>query len=360
MADTEKRALIFVPNLIQDYVSVLEKMCSKGCREFVVYGDTQKANAFLERVKEYEWPAGMTFQLTPKTFNVSKVDGVFLFISNEDELPALLLDKVGMSNVFVVAPITDRYFKKRPVFAHNIPKSGMHMLLGVFESFGLSQGNAGKRDVPQPNDVFVPGVYHNLQAIPHDELMKIYEEDNKFSAALSDAAIVFLYRDPRDIAVSMSYFLGSKDNWKGRAGIKRHLSKLSADDRLMAILKGDYPSPVYWSRLYQLEGGIRDHMMMFAGFVADSSFDVIPCCFEDMIGPKGGGNLEAQIDLMWTLQLKLQIPGVPAVFAKQIYNPRSPSFRRGQIGDHRNEFNDEHRAFFESLPQDFMEIYGYE
>ena len=58
-----------------------------------------------------------------------------------------------------------------------------------------------------------------------------------------------------------------------------------------------------------LFGSFRDRM---AGFVPWLEFsNVIPVSFEELVGARGGGDDATQRRLIWSLQLKLHVPGSP-------------------------------------------------
>ncbi len=99
--------------------------------------------------------------------------------------------------------------------------------------------------------------------------------------------------------------------------------------------------------------------MPFTLWLELADYNVIPVRFEDLIGPRGGGNLEDQLRTIWNLQLNLMIHGSPDDFAEQVYNRSSLTFRNGKIGAYKKEFKPMHHDAFNALPQDFMELLGY-
>ena len=69
---------------------------------------------------------------------------------------------------------------------------------------------------------------------------------------------------------------------------------------------------------------------------------------------------EQQRRVIWSIQLKLHVPGAPDAFAAQVFDPQSPTFDTGQIGRFREVFTDEAYRRFRALPQDFMQQHGYD
>jgi hypothetical protein len=88
--------------------------------------------------------------------------------------------------------------------------------------------------------------------------------------------------------------------------------------------------------------------------------NVIPLCYEEIVGPRGGGTFEAQARAVWSVQLKLQIGGSPADYGERVYNVHSATFRQGRINGHKEFFTAEHHRELRRLPQDFMHLFGYD
>ncbi len=85
--------------------------------------------------------------------------------------------------------------------------------------------------------------------------------------------------------------------------------------------------------------------------------------FEDLIGPKGGGDSHTQISTLTGvadhLGLKLSSKKILQV-ADRLYNPKSLTFRKGRIGGWKAMFNDEHKKVFKKLAGELLIELGYE
>src|SRR3990172_9957842 len=106
-----------------------------------------------------------------------------------------------------------------------------------------------------------------------------------------------MYRNPLDILVSEATCLGGSGN-----GVASHYFQTLDDSTRIGEL-------IYSPLL----GEFHERMGTFVPWL--SFPNVIPVCFEELVGPKGGGSLDAQLRAIWSLQLKLHIPGVPMFFA---------------------------------------------
>lgn len=81
--------------------------------------------------------------------------------------------------------------------------------------------------------------------------------------------------------------------------------------------------------------------------------------FEELIGSKGGGDDAIRNRLIWSLQLKLHIPGDPGKLGAAIFDESSPTFHEGRIGSSRQKMTHESINRFFALHQDFMQLTGY-
>ncbi len=87
--------------------------------------------------------------------------------------------------------------------------------------------------------------------------------------------------------------------------------------------------------------------------------NVIPVSFEEMVGSPGGGS-DADLErLIWSLQLKLHIPGNPAEVRARMHKRDSATFREGRIGGWREKLSPSALTKLQALPQDFMARFGY-
>jgi hypothetical protein len=84
--------------------------------------------------------------------------------------------------------------------------------------------------------------------------------------------------------------------------------------------------------------------------------------FEDLIGPRGGGDLDKQLDEIERISgfvgRYLNREGSERI-ARKMYAKGSLTFRRGQAGDWRNHFTEAHKAAFEEIAGDLLERLGY-
>ena len=175
--------------------------------------------------------------------------------------------------------------------------------------------------------------------------------------SLSRSVIVFIIRDPRDIAVSLAYYLASQRRLPHHE--RRSFDGMPADERISRVITGDYPIPIYLNRYLNLSGNIRELFAPYLSLCGAIFANVWHVRFEDIIGARGGGNIERQLETVWGLQLALHVPGRPGCYAGSIYSTNSLTYRKGQIGDHLIEFSQDHHELFKQSAGELLRPLGY-
>lgn len=359
--------LRFIEYSLDNYLDIFNELVAMGKKNFLIRGMNQDSIQFLMKAKTLNSSRSINFYAYPDSsdmphpediiceFAIDDIDAVLIFIKDAIQLSQTLVDYVNLQDCIIIAPITEHYYKNRPVFINSVPKSGTHLLFECVRTFGFA--NPPTLDLPDYHDNFQPGHFYNLQHITTDYLSLLYPHISKFLDSFCNSVVLFIYRDPRDIAVSLSYYLASQKDYHILCS---YMKTLSPEARLSAVIKGEYPIPVYINRHANFSCNIRDLLLLWADWLKYPFSNLIRFRFEDIVGPKGGGNLDFQLHSLWRLQLGLHVPGKPTDYAEKIFSEQALTFRKGQIGSYKENFTEEHVNLFKSLPQDFMEIYGYE
>jgi hypothetical protein len=162
--------------------------------------------------------------------------------------------------------------------------------------------------------------------------------------------LIFNYRDPRDSVVSMINFLEGRT----RAGYGNFYEA----DIFSAILA----SKPTWDE--KLDYALRD-----PAFLARDQFraatwllnhpKVLKIRYEDLVGERGGGSRERQVDAVQRVLGHLDVDLDADAVAARVYNPDSWSFYRGRSGGWRDRFTDRTLARFTEQFGDILEQYGY-
>jgi hypothetical protein len=143
-------------------------------------------------------------------------------------------------------------------------------------------------------------------------------------------------RDPRDLAVSLAHFAP-------RAGQgTRAMAEIARSGRELQNL-------IYF-------GVVARYVRDFSGWVAD------PACltvrFEDIVGPRGGGSVEARTAAADRLADWLGV-GRDRMRAAMEADTDTTTFRRGVIGAWRDEMEPELAEMIVQLSGDHMRAWGY-
>jgi hypothetical protein len=169
-------------------------------------------------------------------------------------------------------------------------------------------------------------------------------------AATGRPRLIYLYRDPRDVMLSMvNYLAGHSPDQLGTfgdlqvyAGILQSVPTL--DERLtIALTDPCFPGASDFAR----------------GLWLLRHPQVLAVSFEDLVGPRGGGCAEAQAGTLARLAEFLGVAtDLPAV-ARTLFNPAARTFHRGRIGGWKDHFSARHRKLFHDRHGAIAELYGY-
>jgi len=336
------------------YVSACLNIIQQGNRRILLRPFNRFAADFLSKIAQHNSQGSfyvkkdeceLPLPENAKLFNsdATTIDAVLLFTPEAKDLSAHLMDYLELRKGLIVAPITQHYYKSKPLFLITIPKSGTHLLYRLAEILGYKAGVI-------LNDEPSPGKWYCLEYSNSHTSAKDFFIDTVRRSPFGNrhhpfprSPGIFMYRNPLDILVSEANYY-HKD---GKTAFHGYLNNLSFEERLLKLI--DDP----W-----LLGSIRDRIGNFIPWLDFQN--IIPISFEELVGEKGGGLEEEQMMLIWSLQLKLHIPGNPQYFAEMVFDKDSPTFLKGQIGSFKKYFTDKAYEKYYNLPQDFVKQLGYD
>lgn len=327
------RELIFVPQNERGFMDAITAATAKGARSIRLHLAGPLGESVATAAHE-RFASEIVKQTAPIEV---------LTDTDSEKLSSTLMGFLARDDVTVIAPATDRYWALRSLFLISIPKSGTHLLTELARALGYADGDECPATAER-------GHWHYLEFTnSHTAATDFFVDtvrrrpygnrDHPFRHHPS----LFIYRNPLDIVASEANYY-QEDGATVFAG---YLETLSYEERLLRLI--DDP----W-----VLGSIRDRVAKFAGWLEVSS--VIPVSFEELVGPQGGGDAKAQEDVIWSLMLRLHVPGKPSDVANKVFNPNSPTFRHGRIGGHVKRFTPRAWEKFHGLRHDFMTVYGFE
>jgi hypothetical protein len=242
---------------------------------------------------------------------------------------------------------------RKPVFFTSVPKCGKNLIYSFYFALGMKRWDWGDRPAllhaahfgritDKPSYGFpaadpvsegaeraalddVMGQLTSMPAdiishhhfLPHPRLTRHIHEQG--------LSTVFVARDPRDVLVSMLNFARKRQLPSHVSAI---LEPLSDEDALLLLVEG------------------RDRLIPFADYFDAyrdwlSAPGVTQLRFEDLIGPKGGGDAARQEQACMMLAALAGLPPTDdAVKAatQQVFNTKAGTFHKGAIGAWREAF----------------------
>jgi hypothetical protein len=162
--------------------------------------------------------------------------------------------------------------------------------------------------------------------------------------------IIFNYRDPRDMLLSMVNFLAGRtgrgfsnfDDFHVFSGILQ--SKPGLNEQLTYALT---------DRSFPAVGDLERMLWLL------HHPNVCKVSFEELVGPPGGGTAEARQNALTRILAFLGVTQTPPDLADRLFNREAFSFYRGQIGGWREDFSAQHRKLAEARFGEALSLYGY-
>jgi hypothetical protein len=164
---------------------------------------------------------------------------------------------------------------------------------------------------------------------------------------------ILLLRDPRDVVVSLTHYILRDSRHQHHLYYTQSLNNES--QRLRATILGFEGVPNAPPR-----AAIAEIVRGYLTWARDPA--VLPCRFEDLVGPRGGGDRERQLATIQQLANHVNRPldaeQVERV-ASKMYSRRSPTYRKGIVGDWRNHFTPDIEALFQEAAGATLTEAGY-
>jgi len=268
--------------------------------------------------------ASEILKLLPELERVDPADADVVCRTDDDPvaLAGALNGELDRRGGAVIVPQLPGHGLDRHIFLISIPKAGTHLLYRLAETLGFKPGVVCP-DRPSPGHWYCVE-YSNSHTVPRDFFVDSVRRapfGNRDHPFMRTPAL-FMVRHPLDILVSEANYNGTP----GNTAFAGFYAGLDLPGRVERLLKDD-----------RLLGRFADRLLAFAPWLCFQN--VIPMAFEDLVGPPGGGDGPAQERLIWSIQLKLGVPGRPREIARRLFDCESPTFREGRIGSHRTQLH---------------------
>lgn len=258
------------------------------------------------------------------------------------------LERFGMTPGKIRHRIADPRAPK--AFCDSIPKAGTHLL----ERAVCLHPRMYRRRLPTVGDGNVER-YGGLETVAGKQRggqvvvshLRFREEYPKILAARGVIPI-FLIRDPRDVVVSQVHFVTKTQDHRQH---EVFASIADPKERLRLSIQGDPARGV---------ASIAERLDRYAGWLTSGALVVR---FEDLVGPGGGGDADAQRRAVTSIYGFLGLGRDPELIDSvcgRLFSTDSPTFRKGAIGQWQDQLDAELRELFDETVGDRMTPYGYQ
>lgn len=242
-----------------------------------------------------------------------------------------------------------------PFIANSVPKSGTHLLHQVLTAMpGVEHDILDQKTkffVNNPPTRFyedhscrLSQLKPNQFGLGHLHCTKEYK-DLLHKYGLKH---IFIYRDPRDVLVSLAYFIPSKWN---KHPLYHGFKSISVKQRLLSLIRG---IPGQFPNFY-------NYFSPYYGWLNEE--DILAVKFEELIGTsqQRRQTILRIASYLW----KDRTPPIPlqqmaVMMEKGIDSNTSRTFRKGKVGEWRKEFDPEVKAAFKKVMGTLVFDTGYE
>jgi hypothetical protein len=282
--------------------------------------------------------------------------------------------RLGINAVRLVAR-SNVFFPGPRVFVNSIPNSGTHLARGLLRRMPwmmLSGIHVQKNWIArQTNQAWAGDAMYALTDFEPDPdaFRLVLRKANKGQIVTAhlpyrrelheilgelDYRWIFLVRDPRDVLVSHMFYVCS--NRRHHANRRFVEQGWSTKKRFLAILEG-HEADAYGPGEDPLAAWYRQFLPW------RDAPGGLAVAFEELVGPKGGGDAAKQLEMVQRLASHIGRPLTLArtqSLSRKVWSKRSVTFRRGQINAWSSEFDGELKEAFKRLCNGPLIQLGYE
>ncbi|WP_088103463.1 sulfotransferase domain-containing protein [Halalkalibacter urbisdiaboli] len=244
------------------------------------------------------------------------------------------------------------------VLINSVPKSGTNLLVQIIN------GIPGMFN--EQYEFYYKGNREKVLNLRNGEFVTSHiDYDETFSKKLEEKNIkhVFIYRDLRDIIVSMRYFiLGKLPSHPLRSTFNSHL--LTQEEQLEALIQGTQ----FVNEEIQKQDSFNPHPGLYQEFKMIYEWVHAPgACvvrYEDFIKSKETKTaaLNKIINYLWDdlKQIGMTKEELYTSIEKNINPKKAWTYRKGEIGNWKQEFSQKNKESFKQVAGDFLIKLGYE
>ncbi len=278
-----------------------------------------------------------------------------------------MVNKTVFFRFILVAFQIINLFSSNSVLSKNalvtIPKCGSFLLLKTIQLIN------GKKERIMPKELYLIPDSTMKTFFDKDVILSshaIYVDMNINQLNKNNIKTIFIYRDPRDQIVSAAFWIKKNSHWP-----HANWDINSLIDELI-ICGGSI-----WGTIFKLATQIPDADLPWLGLKGIAEFynmylpwrfepNVYTTTFEKLVGPRGGGNLESQLNeiMAITQHMGMNLDRRQATRIAHSLFGGTLTFREGKIGSYKKHFLERHKIAFKTkhngAGQKLLEYLGYE
>ncbi len=249
---------------------------------------------------------------------------------------------------------------QKPVLINSIPKSGTHLLSNMLFSVPYSQMRGDATDADKFSDdserfEFVKNQLTDfsedtvfLAHIPHSQQIDNWLEEKGIKQ-------VFVLRDPRDVAVSMHYYVMKSKGKHYHFPLYNQLQ--TNEERLLRVIEGFGDGETSYNVNSESIPNLKLFYEAYLPWIESPNTYVVK--FEDLINPTK--KYEEVQELLKFLEITPSNANIDRMIQRGQNPKRSGTFRKGKTGGWKDEFQPEHIEAFERVfGNELLKKLGYE
>lgn len=249
-----------------------------------------------------------------------------------------------------------------PVLVNSIPKSGTNLLKNIV--FALPNAHFVK-DMSLASNVDMPKerLFFMKKRIPDLSPGCIYTGHIPYSPAIAEwisrqgLKQVFIYRDPRDITVSLyHYIMKEKPKRKRHAYYEMYAGLGSDSERLLGSICGIGEGRTQYKLSPSSMPNIKIVFDAYEKWLSDENTFVVR--YEDLAGTDQN-SMDVTEKMLNFLDVPFNKQLVENILALGKDTGKSRTFRRGGSGAWKEEYSETHIEAFRSISGDLLEKWGY-
>jgi hypothetical protein len=249
---------------------------------------------------------------------------------------------------------------QKPVIINSIPKSGTHLLSNMLFSVPYSKmrGDATDADKFSDDSERFTFLKEQLTEFSEDTVFLGHIPYSKVIdnwLAEKEVKQVFVLRDPRDVAVSMHYYV--MKSGEKHYHYPLYSSLQSNEERLLRVIQGFGEGETIYEVNKDSIPNLKLFYEAYLPWIESPNTYVVK--FEDLINPEKKYK-EVQ-GLLRFLEITPSNQNIDRMIQRGQNPKKSGTFRKGKTGGWRDEFQDEHLESFQQVfGNDLLRKIGYE